>query len=162
MKNKMIKIMMILALFSSVTLFGAVEEKVIMCNALDAKYDKKVFRKATILMTEARLKLEKKYKKFLTFEYQEKLLKDKKSIKKALKKAGARYYVYVDIVDKSKGKCPNKKCKVDYILKLYDGKKNKKYKLKLKAYINNNEFTEIKAAHIRSATKKLVRFLKAR
>jgi len=144
------------------SLFGAVEEKMIICKTLDKKYDSKVFRKTTVILTEARLKLQKKYKKFLTFEYQDELLKGKKAIKKELKKQNARYYVYLEIKDKSKGKCKNKKCKTDYTIKLYDMKKNKKYKVKLKAYINNNEFTEIKAGYIKSATKKLVKFLKAR
>ena len=161
MKKIILTIFSLLFIFN-INLFGAVEEKMILCNTLDKKYDEKVYRKVTILMTEARLKLQKKYKKFLNFEYQDKLITDKKIIKKELKKQGARYYTYLDIVDRSKGKCKNNKCKVDYILKLYDAKKNKKYKVKLKALINNNEFTEIKVGYIKSATKKLVKFLKAR
>ena len=61
MKNFIIKALVALFLLSS-SLFGAVEENVVLCNQLDAKYDAKVFRKVTILLTEARLELQKKYK----------------------------------------------------------------------------------------------------
>ncbi len=156
-----LKIFFSLLIFNTI-LLSAVEEKVVLCNELDSKYNEKVFRKVTILLTESRLKLQKKYKKYLNFEYQEKLIKDKKLIKSNLKDNDARYYVYLEIKDKSKGLCLNNRCKVDYIVKIYDAKKNKNQKIKIKALINNNEFTEIKAGHMKSATKKLVKFLKAR
>ena len=156
-----IKVLLSLLILNSVAL-GAVEEKVILCNQMDAKYDEKVYRKVTILLTEARLKLQKKYKKYLSFEYQDKLIEDKAAIKKELKKQGARYYVYLEIKDTSKGKCKNKKCKADYTIKIYDAKKNKNLKVKIKVFINNNEFTEIKVGYMKSSTKKIVKFLKSR
>lgn len=140
-------------------LLGATEESVIFSKKMDAKYDEKVYRKVTILFTEARLKLQKKYKKFLEFEYKDDLVKGKKNIFKFLKKNHARYYVYLDIQEK---KCKKNICKANYIIKVIDGKKKKNITLRLKVKINNNEFAEVKPALIRSNTKKLVSFLKKR
>ncbi len=140
-------------------LLGATEENVIFSKKMDAKYDEKVYRKVTILFTEARLKLQKKYKKFLDFEYNDDLVKGKKNIFKYLKEHKARYYVYLDIKEK---KCKNKICKANYIIKVVDGKKKKNITLRLKVKINNNEFAEVKPALIKSNTKKLISFLKKR
>ena len=138
---------------------GASEATVIFSKKMDAKYNEKVYRKVTILFTEARLKLQKKYKKYLNFEYRDDLVKGKKNIIKYLKDNNARYYVSLEIKEK---KCKKGICKVSYKIKVMDGKKKKNITLKLKAKINNNEFTEVKPALIKSNTKKLVKFLKKR
>ena len=143
-------------------MFGAVEEKMILCNQVDSQYNEKVFRKVTVLLTEARLKLQKRYKKYLTFEYQKDLIIGKKKIKAELEKQSARYYVTLNIKDKSKGKCSRGKCKADYIIKIFDAKKNKNFKIKIKAFIKNNDYTEIKLGYMKSSAKKIVKFLKAR
>jgi len=153
-----VKLLLIITLASS-ALMSSSEATVIFSKKMDAKYDEKVYRKVTILFTEARLKLQKKYKKYLNFEYRDELVEGKKNIIKYLKENKARYYVYLNIKEK---KCKNTICKVDYIIKVVDGKKKKNITLKVKANINNNEFAEIKSALIKSNTKKLVKFLKKR
>lgn len=157
MKNLFIKLVLLLSFISSFS-FGASEATVIFSKKIDKKYNEKVYRKTTILFTEARLKLQKKYKKFLLFEYEDTQLTNKKEIIKHLKSKNARYYVYLTIKDK--GKCKNKKCKVDYIIKVFDAKKKKTTKLKMKALINDNEFAEVTPALIKANTKRLVKFLK--
>ena len=152
--------LILVSVFLSSAVFGATQEKVVFSKKMDAKYDEKVYRKVTILFTEARLKLQKKYKKFLDFEYVDNKLTNKKEVIKYLKTNGARYYVTLDIQDKKK--CKNNKCRVKYIIKVVDGKKKKNTSLKIEAVINNNEFTEMKAAFIKSNTKKLVKFLRQR
>ena len=148
-----------MALVSS-SLFGAKEENVVFSKVMPKKYDEKVYRKVTVLFTEARLKLQKKYRKYLTFIYDENTkLKNKKEIKKYLKKYNARYYVTLDIKEKKK-KCTKVECQVKYIIKVYDAKKNKSQKFSLKAVIKNNEYADISSGVIRSNTSKLVRFLK--
>ena len=158
MKKIFVKIALLLSLISSVA-YSATEETVIFSKELDSKYDEKVYRKVTILFTEARLKLQKKYKKYLSFEYIEKSVIEKKDIAKYLEEKKARYYVSLDIKEK---KCKDGICKADYIIKVTDAKKKKNTTLKIKAKIKNNEFTEIKPALIKSNTKKLVKFLKKR
>lgn len=155
----LLKLALIVAFISSIS-FGATEEKVVFSKTMDAQYDEKVYRKVTILFTEARLKLQKKYKKFLDFEYVDTRLEDRREIEKFLKSKNARYYVTLEIRDLKK--CKDHKCKVQYIIEVFDGKKRKNMKLKIAALINNNEFTEIKVAHIKSNTKKLVNFLRQR
>lgn len=158
MRNIFIKLLLVLSLASSI-LLGASEENIIFSKKIDAKYNEKVYRKVTILFTEARLKLQKKYKKYLNFEYTTDYITAKKEVIKYLKEKNARYYVTLSIKEK---KCKNGICNVQYNIKVVDGKKKKNITLKLKAKINNNEFTEIKPALIKSNTKKLVKFLKKR
>lgn len=158
MRSIFIKVALLLSLISSVG-YAASEENVVFSKVLDAKYDEKVYRKVTILFTEARLKLQKKYKKYLNFEYIDESIVEKKEIIKYLKGKNARYYVSLNIKEK---KCKNGICKADYIIKVMDAKKKKNITLKLKAKINNNEFTEVTPALIKSNTKKLVKFLKKR
>lgn len=158
MKSLFLKLALILAL-ASASLFGATEANVVFSKKLDAKYDEKVYRKVTILFTEARLKLQKKYKKFLNFEYINESIDGKKEIVKYLEEKKARYYVELEIQEK---KCKENRCQAYYIIKVTDGKKKKNIKMKIKATIVGNEFTEIKQALIRSNTKKLVKFLKKR
>ena len=154
-----LKLLLIIA-FASTISNAATEEKVVFSKKMDAKYDEKVYRKVTILFTEARLKLQKKYKKFLEFEYVDTHLDDRREIEKFLKSKNARYYVTLDIKDLKK--CKDKKCKVKYKIEVFDAKKRKNMKLNISAIINNNEFTEMKAAFIKSNTKKLVKFLRRR
>ena len=139
--------------------YSATEETVVFSKELDAKYDEKVYRKVTILFTEARLKLQKKYKKYLNFEYIEKSIVGKKNIAKYLEEKKARYYVSLDIQEK---KCKDGICKANYTIKVTDAKKKKNTTLRIKAKIKNNEFTEVTPALIKSNTKKLVKFLKKR
>lgn len=158
MRKLFIKIALLLSLISSVA-YSASEETVIFSKKMDAKYNEKVYRKVTILFTEARLKLQKKYKKYLNFEYIEKSIDGKKNIAKYLEDKKARYYVSLNIKEK---KCKNGICTAKYIIKVTDAKKKKNTTLNIKAKINNNEFTEITPALIKSNTKKLVKFLKKR
>ena len=159
MKNIFLKILLFLAIGSSVV-YGASNENIIFSKHIDAKYDEKVYRKVIILFTEARLKLQKKYKKYLNFEYVDTQIIDKKKIIRYLKENDARYYVYLKI--KEKNKCNKNKCCVIYTIKVIDAKKKSNITLKLNAIIKNNEFTEIKQALIKSNTKKLIKFLKKR
>lgn len=153
----MMKIFFILVITVTYS-FGASEATVIFSKSIDKKYNEKIYRKTTILFTEARLKLQKRYKKVLNFIYEDKKLTNKKQIMEYLKGQNARYYVYLDV--KEKNKCTGVLCKADYIIKVYDAKKKKNTKLKIKSLINNNEFVEISPALIKSNTKKLVKFLK--
>ena len=59
MNKLFVKVLLLLSLISSVA-YSASEETVVFSKKLDAKYDEKVYRKVTILFTEARLKLQKK------------------------------------------------------------------------------------------------------
>jgi len=155
----LLKLLLTISIVAS-SLSAATNEKVIFSKQMDKKYDEKVYRKVTILFTEARLKLQQKYKKFLDFEYVDNQLSDKKEIMRFLNTKGARYYVTLDIRDKKK--CKNNKCQVKYIIKVVDSKHKSNQTLKIDALINNNEFTEMKVAHIKSNTKKLVKFLRKR
>jgi len=157
--KKLLKLILIMAFVSSVA-SAATQEKVIFSKNIDKKYNEKVYRKVTILFTEARLKLQKKYKKFLDFEYVDDKLSDKKKIINYVKTKDARYYVSLDIKEKKKSK--SNKCKAKYIIKVFDGKKKKNISLKIDVLINNNEFIEMKVAFIKSNTKKLVKFLRQR
>lgn len=154
-----LKLLLVISIVAS-SLSAVTNEKVIFSKNMDKKYNEKVYRKVTILFTEARLKLQKKYKKFLDFEYVDDRLTDKTEIIKYLISKKARYYVTLDIDDKNR--CKNKKCKVRYIIKVIDAKTKRNKTLKINALINNNEFTEIKVAHIKSYTKRLVKFLRKR
>ena len=158
MKSLFLKLALLLVLVSS-SLLGATEENVIFSKQMDARYDEKVYRKVTILFTEARLKLQKKYKKYLNFEYTDESIDGKKNIIKYLKEKKVRYYVNLDIQEK---KCKDNRCQVYYIIKVMDGKKKKSFKMKIKSTIVGNEFAEIKQALIKSNTKRLVKFLKKR
>lgn len=159
MKN-IVKIVLILAFGFSLS-FAAKEENVLFSKDIPKKYNEKVYRKTTILFTEARLTLQKRYKKYLTFIYDEvgKKLKNKKKIKKYVKSFKARYYVTLDIKEK-KNRCNDSMCEVKYIVKVYDTKKNKMQTFKFKAIIKDNEFADIDSGHLKLATKKLVKFLK--
>ncbi len=159
MKKIFLKLLLILVVASS-SLYGASKENVIFSKNMDAKYSEKVYRKVTILFTEARLKLQKKYKKYLEFEYVDKNLTDKKEVIKYLKEKDARYYAYLTI--KEKKKCTQQECQVYYIVKVIDAKKKKNITMKMKVVIIDNEFVEITPALIKSNTKKLVKFLKKR
>ena len=157
--KKIVKLILILAVVVNVA-YGAKEENVLFSKVIPEKYDEKVYRKVTVLFTEARLKLQKRYRKYLTFIYDEnKKLKNKKEIKKELKKHKARYYVTLEIKEKDKN-CVKTECEVKYIIKVYDGKKNKSQKFKLKGIVKNNEYVDIPSGLIRSNTSKLVKFLK--
>ena len=158
MKHLFIKLIILLGLLN-VSLFASSEATVLFSQKKNDNYNEKVYRKTTILFTEARLKLQKKYKKYLNFVYDDVGLTNKKEIAKHLKKIGARYYAYTDVRLKKKH-CKKLQCKAKYVIKIYDAKKKKSMKLSLKAIINNNEFAQITSALMKANTKKLYKFLK--
>ena len=71
--------------------------KILMSKHVQKPYNEDVYKKTIILMTEARLFLQKKYKKKIIFEYQTNLLKSKEDMIKELKSKDARFYIYLDI-----------------------------------------------------------------
>ena len=158
MKTVLIKIILLLGLLN-IAVYASSEATVLLSQKKNVQFNDKVYRKTTILFTEARLKLQKKYKKYLNFVYDDVGLTNKKEIAKHLKKIGIRYYAYTDIKLKNK-KCKKTQCKAKYTIKIFDAKKKRSMKLTLKANINNNEFAEITPALMKSNTKKLYKFLK--
>jgi len=143
-------------------LFGMAEDNVVMNKYLDKKYKESVFDYADVLITEARLLLQKKYKKTLTFiplKDNNSLVhsRDKKDI--ILKDNQARYFVQLIIDEK---KCKNNTCLAYYELDIYDGKKNLSQVVKTKAKIDDNEVVTIKKGHLRAAVKSISSFMKKR
>ena len=157
--NNMKRILLLL-LFVSMSLFGAKQENIILSEELPKGCDLNIKKPFVVIMTEARLKLQEKFRKKLTFINQDKTLKDKKTIKAECKKQHARYYAYFEI-DKKGKKCKSgKKLKVYYNIIVWDTKKNKHKKFKTQAILQGREYAIIKAGHVRATGKKITKFLK--
>ncbi|MEA2017289.1 MAG: hypothetical protein U9N59_02475 [Campylobacterota bacterium] len=131
--------------------------KVIMSEEVPAGYEKDVYKKSIVLMTEGRLYLQKKYKKKITFEYQKKLIKSKDDILKELKKQDARFYVYLSI---NKKKSKKNLQKVLYNLNIVDLKTKKKKTVKTKAIIRDTKIVKISQGDVKSSAKKIAKILK--
>jgi hypothetical protein len=151
---------LLLLIFVSITLFGAKEDRIIMSEEIPSGCMAGVKKPFIVIVTEARLKLQKKYRKKLVFINQDKTLKGKKAIKAECKKQKARYYAYFEIDKKGKQCKAGKKIKVMYNITVWDVKKNKKKKFKTQAKLQSNEVAIIKAGHVRATGKKLAKFLK--
>jgi hypothetical protein len=144
----------------AVALFGAKEEQIILSREPPSGCGNDVKNPFIVILTEARLKLQEKFRKKLTFINQDKTIKDKKGIKKECKKQKARYYSYFEIDKKGKHCKPGTKIKVYYNITIYDTKKNKKKKFKTQAIIQGNDVAIIKAGHVKATGKKITKFLK--
>ena len=103
---------LLLLIFVSITLFGAKEDRIIMSEEIPSGCMAGVKKPFIVIETEARLKLQKKYRKKLVFINQDKTLKGKKAIKAECKKQKARYYAYFEIDKKGKQCKAGKKIKV--------------------------------------------------
>jgi len=82
------------------TLFASKVYTVLMCERTPQGYKEDVYKKAIVLMTEARLYLQKKYKKKIIFEYTSTYVTKKEQIIKLLQKHNARFYVTLGIKKK--------------------------------------------------------------
>ena len=73
-------------MFINISLFAkGPEYKLLISEYMPKEYGPKIIKKTTILLTEARLYLQKKYKKKISFIYTPEHLTDKKEIKKSSK-----------------------------------------------------------------------------
>ena len=141
-----------------VTLFAkAPVYKVLMSDVVPNGYHEDVYKKAIVLMTEARLYLQKKYRKKITFEYIHQKLKDKNKIIKLLKENNARFYVHLEIIKK---KAKKNLQKVYYNLVIFDKKKKRFKTIKTKAIIRDKMVVKISQGSIKSTGKKIAKFMK--
>jgi len=155
------RIIILIGLLSTLLTAKSVTENVVMNEYLEKEYNAKVYKKVIILITEARLKLQKKYKKKLVFMQINEEVREKKEMKALLETNNARYYIGLEILKKDK-ECKIEECKVMYNIIIYDGKKNKIKTIKTKATLIKNIDVVIKTGHIRATTKKLVKFMQKR
>ena len=153
------KVLVLFFLLSSIIFAKAPVYKVLMSETVPKGYETDVYKKTIVLMTEARLYLQKKYKKKIIFEYQEKLLKNKSAILKELDKIGARFYVFLDI-DKKATKANLEK--VLYNLTIIDKKNKRKKVVKTKAIIRDKKVVKITAGDLKKSAKKIAKILKKR
>lgn len=151
------KIIFLFLLATSFLFAGGPVHKVIMCEQVPAGYEKDIYKKTIVLMTEARLYLQKKYKKKIIFEYHEKLLDKKEEITRMLEMTGARFYVYLE-VDKKKFKKNLEK--VSYNLKIFDNHGNRSKTIKTKAIIRDKKIVIIDTGDMKNSAKKIAKILK--
>ena len=155
-----LKIILILVLLSSGLFGGSKIQTVLMSKVVQKPYDADVYKKTIVLMTEARLYLQKKYKKKIIFEYDDNtLFTKKKDIVNELKKKNARFYVYLEIVKK---KAKNNLQKVFYNLKIFDKKSKRLKTVKTKAIIRDLKIVKISQGDLKSSAKKIAKILKKR
>jgi hypothetical protein len=156
------KIILFMVLISLSLMAKGPSYKLLIGETLPKEFDAKIIKKTTIILTEARLYLQKKYKKTVSFEYTPIMTHKKSDIKKLLNETGARWYVATNLkVGKCKKKGVNNVCKGKYIITLYDGFKNMKKKIvKIKAKIIDNQVVAISAGEKKNKTKTLAKILK--
>ncbi len=155
-----LKIILILVLLSSGLFGGSKIQTVLMSKVVQKPYDADVYKKTIVLMTEARLYLQKKYKKKIIFEYDDNtLFTKKKDIVNELKKKNARFYVYLEIVKK---KAKKNLQKVFYNLKIFDKKSKRLKTVKTKAIIRDLKIVKISQGDLKSSAKKIAKILKKR
>jgi len=155
--SKMKKIILLLLITSSFLFANKTIYKVIMCEDVPKGYEKDVYKKTIVLMTEARLYLQKKYKKKIIFEYQEGLITSKDKVLEMLDKSKARFYVSLEI-DKKKFK--DNLEKVLYNLVILDNKGKRSKKVKTKAVIRDKKIVIIKEGDMKNSAKKIAKILK--
>jgi len=151
------KIILVLMIFSTYIFASGQIYKVVMSEAIPKGYDKDVYKKAIVLMTEGRLYLQKKYRKKVTFEYTDKLAKTKKDVKALLDKYKGRFYVVLDIKRKASKKNLEK---VLYTLVIFDTHTKKFKKIKTKAIIRDKKIVQISQGDLKSTGKKIAKLLK--
>jgi len=151
------KIIFILLLISTIVYAKKPIYNVLISETVPSGYDSKLYKKAVVLLTDARLYLQKKYKRTIEFKQTSLRVTSKSQQKQLLSKEGARYYVYVTIKEKKKrGRLTD----VYYNLVIYDGKKNKTKTVKTKATIKDKEVVKIAKGDMKSTKKKLAKFFK--
>ena len=131
------KILLILFIFSFVVFGRGKEYKILISEYLPNKFNRDIIERTTIILTEARLYLQKKYKKKVSFAYTNDYLKDKNKINSLLEKNKSRYYATTDIKIKKCTKEGHREfCKGLYTIELYDKKRKRKKSFKLKTQIS--------------------------
>jgi len=156
--NSIVKIIIVYVLLATVAFAKLPTEKILMSEAVPKGYEADVFKKTIVLMTEARLYLQKKYRKKVTFEYIPNKLK-KDQISSVLKKYDARFYVSLKI---KKQKAKKNLEKVLYSLVIFDSKKNRLKTVKTKAIIRDKKIVKISQGALKSSAKKIAKILKKR
>jgi hypothetical protein len=131
--------------------------KVIMSENITTGYEKDVYKKTIVLMTEARLYLQKKYKKKIVFAYTKDLATEKKDIEKVLEEKDARFYVYLKIVKKKSKKNLEK---VLYNIVIFDKHSKRSKTVKTKAIIRDKKIVKIPTGDLKSSAKKIAKILK--
>ena len=151
------KVILLLLISINILFAKAPVYKVIMSENITTGYEKDVYKKTIVLMTEARLYLQKKYKKKITFEYDKDIVTKKEDILPLLKKNKARFYVYL-IIDKKKTRRNLEK--VMYNLNIFDAHTKKFKKVKTKAIIRDKKIVKISQGDMKSSAKKIAKILK--
>lgn len=151
------KLFLIFLLLSGVAFAKAPIYKVLMSETVPQGYEQDVYKKTIVLMTEARLYLQKKYKKKIRFEYQPNLLKGKDAVMKELEKTGARFYVFLQIDKKATKRNLEK---VLYNLNIFDKHTKRKKTVKTKAIIRDKKIVKISTGDLKSSAKKIAKILK--
>ena len=155
-----IKYILALLFITSTFLFGATPTyKVIMSENITTGYEKDVYKKTIVLMTEARLYLQKKYKKKIIFNYTPDYLTSKDEILKFLQQNDARFYVHLEIVKK---KAKRNLEKVLYNLIIFDKHTKREKTIKTKAIIRDKKIVKISQGNLKSSAKKIAKILKKR
>jgi len=157
--NRINKILIVFVLLAKVMFAQSPVQTVLMSQVVPKGYESDVFKKTIVLMTEARLYLQKKYKKKVIFEYIDKKLTKKDEIAKVLKKNNYRFYVYLKI---KKKKAKKNLEKVLYSLVIFDIKKNRSKTVKTKAIIRDKKIVKISQGDLKSSAKKIAKILKKR
>jgi hypothetical protein len=153
------KIIILFLIFSNILFASKPVYKVIMSKYIDKKYSQNIYKKSIVLMTEARLFLQKKYKKKIVFEYTDELKKSKKDVFEFLKSKKARFYVNL-IIDKKKSKKNLEK--VFYNLRIFDAHSKRFKTVKTKAIIKDKSVVKISQGNLKSSAKKIAKILKKR
>ncbi len=153
-----IKKILILLFITTTFLFGATPiYKVLMSENITTGYEKDVYKKTIVIMTEARLYLQKKYKKKIIFDYTPDYLTSKEDRLKLLEERDARFYVHLEIVKKkSKGNLE----KVLYNIVIFDKHSKREKIVKTKAIIRDKKIVKISQGNMKSSAKKIAKILK--
>ncbi|MEA2049164.1 MAG: hypothetical protein U9O56_00300 [Campylobacterota bacterium] len=151
------KLVLLLFFMVSVAFGRGPEYVILMSETIPKGYEKDVFKKSIVLMTEARLYLQKKYKKKVSFKYQESLVSKKDDILKELKKENARFYVYLKI-DKKKSRKNQEKGY--YNLVIFDAHSKRSKTIKTKSMIRDKKIVKISQGDIKNSAKKIAKILK--
>ncbi len=120
-------------------------------------YEKDAYKKSVVLMTEARLYLQNKYRKKVTFVQTDESFSTKEDMNALLKKNDSRFLVSLTIKIKAKKKNLEK---VLYNLVIFDGKYDKSKTIKTKAIIKDKKIVKISQGDMKSSARKIAKFLK--
>jgi len=151
------KILLLIAVIAG-SLFGRAPIYNVLINETVPKgYHKESIKKVKVLVTEARLYLQNKYRKKVEFKYTETTITNKDDIKKLLKKEDARFFVRLQIVKKASKKNLEK---VFYNLVIFDNKNGRMKTIKTKAIIRDKKIVQISKGDMKSAGKKIAKVFK--